>query len=181
MITTVFAGTFSENLEKTQTTLFLSLENPEPTLRLIALERLQAILNSGSELENDQKEFVKNALLNRLNDDNDAIVSAALEMSLEHNYFEPKQLFDICSNIIEKSQDFTVRTKAVTLLHQITQQNPDLMGAGLDNIVSMALLTSAVSISNQGCERYSKLSKSFVHGVFSHENDEPKFISEVFG
>ncbi|XP_015752707.1 PREDICTED: HEAT repeat-containing protein 1-like [Acropora digitifera] len=69
----------SQVIPDSSTTLFLSLHHPQAEVRQMAVKRLGELLRGKEELSED-KEFITEALLSRLHDDNPIIVSCVLKL-----------------------------------------------------------------------------------------------------
>eukprot|EP01114_Cavostelium_apophysatum_P019937 TRINITY_DN6557_c0_g1_i2.p1 TRINITY_DN6557_c0_g1~~TRINITY_DN6557_c0_g1_i2.p1 ORF type:complete len:2043 (+),score=611.24 TRINITY_DN6557_c0_g1_i2:150-6278(+) len=110
-----FKGTRHELLRDSSTTLFLSLEHPDPKIRLLALQELY---NKRSQLDG---QFMQESLLNRLADDNEEVVHYALDTlpALAHLY-DPSSLFDritrLFLNVKSRQVDPKIRQKALKIL-----------------------------------------------------------------
>ncbi|KAG0306063.1 HEAT repeat-containing protein 1, partial [Linnemannia gamsii] len=101
-IAKAFNGTRHQPLKESNTTLFLSVNHPEPSIRLIAMKKLNEILKeNSSELANPNNKdtFVRDTLLARIQDDDERIVLQVLSMKL--NAFIPVQgLLSALVNVI---------------------------------------------------------------------------------
>ncbi|KAG0073217.1 HEAT repeat-containing protein 1 [Linnemannia elongata] len=98
-IAKAFNGTRHQPLKESNTTLFLSVNHPEASIRLIAVKKLSEILKENtSELAdpNNKDTFVKDTLLARIQDDDERIVLQVLSMKL--NAFIPVQ--DLLSALV---------------------------------------------------------------------------------
>ncbi|KAF9921975.1 HEAT repeat-containing protein 1 [Linnemannia zychae] len=85
-IAKAFTGTRHQPLKESNTTLFLSVNHPEASIRLIAMKKLSEILNDNtSELAdpNNKDTFVRDTLLARIQDDDERIVLQVLGMKLD--------------------------------------------------------------------------------------------------
>ncbi|KAF9125924.1 HEAT repeat-containing protein 1 [Mortierella sp. 14UC] len=98
-IAKAFSGTRHQPIKEANTTLFLSVNHPEASIRLLAIKKLDEILkDSKSELSNPDNEdtFVRDTLLARIQDDDERIVLQVLGMKL--NAFIPAQ--DLLSALV---------------------------------------------------------------------------------
>ncbi|KAK3840885.1 MAG: hypothetical protein J3R72DRAFT_169855 [Linnemannia gamsii] len=98
-IAKAFNGTRHQPIKEANTTLFLSVNHPEASVRLLAIKKLNDILKENkSELANpDNKDtFVRDTLLARIQDDDERIVLQVLSMKL--NAFIPVQ--DLLSALV---------------------------------------------------------------------------------
>lgn len=135
----------SEAFEPAQTTLFLSLEHQNAKIRLLALERLEEILSSSSDLADNS--FVKASLLQRLSDDSSDVVSFVLDMPQLSFAIDAFTLVDALAKLYDGSKDAVIRGKTLLLLVELIEKNPKTETADIRDIVlGSALLTKMVLI-----------------------------------
>ncbi|KAF9097064.1 HEAT repeat-containing protein 1 [Mortierella sp. AD031] len=102
-IAKAFNGTRHQPLKESNTTLFLSVNHPEPSIRLLAMKKLNEILKEkNSELANpnNKDSFVKDTLLARLQDDEEKIVLQVLGMSNLNTFIPRQELLSALVNVI---------------------------------------------------------------------------------
>ncbi|XP_029184672.2 HEAT repeat-containing protein 1-like isoform X2 [Acropora millepora] len=108
----------SQVIPDSSTTLFLSLHHPQAEVRQMAVKRLGELLRGKEELSED-KEFITEALLSRLHDDNPIIVSCVLKLGqmLPSNLPAPKFVEEMFKLLKKKSSEWEeVRNEALILL-----------------------------------------------------------------
>ncbi|KAG0209950.1 HEAT repeat-containing protein 1 [Mortierella sp. GBA30] len=102
-IAKVFDGTRHQPLKESNTTLFLSVNHPEASIRLLAVKKLSEILSQkSSELAKVDTEdtFVRDTLLARLQDDDERIVQQVLGMDELKTFVAPQDLLQGLVNVI---------------------------------------------------------------------------------
>ncbi|KAG9319233.1 hypothetical protein KVV02_008218 [Mortierella alpina] len=102
-ISKVFNGTRHQPLKESNTTLFLSVNHADASIRFIAVKKLGQILSEKtSELANVDNEdtFVKDTLLARLQDDDERIVNQVLNTEELKDFVAPQDLLRGLVNVI---------------------------------------------------------------------------------
>ncbi|KAG0256973.1 HEAT repeat-containing protein 1 [Actinomortierella ambigua] len=144
-ISKIFNGTRHQPLKESNTTLFLSMNHPEASIRFIAVKRLADILNDpSSPLSNVDSEdtFVRDSLLARLQDDDERIVQLVLGMGALKTFVEPQELLQALVTVItaERSTRGTRRHCLVYLLTTFLSNNKDLKQHVLEVVLGHILL-----------------------------------------
>ncbi|KAF9427830.1 HEAT repeat-containing protein 1, partial [Podila epigama] len=130
-ISKVFHGTRHQPLKESNTTLFLSVNHPEPSIRLLAIKKLEEILKEkNSELANvdNGDTFVKDTLLARLQDDDERIVKVVLGMDGLKEFVLPQSLLSALVSVITASSS-TRASRRHCLIYMLTKflsNNKDL-------------------------------------------------------
>ncbi|KAF9401164.1 HEAT repeat-containing protein 1 [Mortierella sp. AD011] len=102
-ISKAFNGTRHQPLKESNTTLFLSVNHAEASIRLLAVKKLNEILkDKTSDLSNVDNEdtFVKDTLLARLQDDDERVVQQVLGMEALKRFVSPQDLLKGLLNVI---------------------------------------------------------------------------------
>ncbi|KAJ3038299.1 HEAT repeat-containing protein 1 [Rhizophlyctis rosea] len=76
LVSSTFKGTIHEPIQNLKTTLYLSLQHPEASIRRIAVDRLAAIVAEDKSVP----DFAEDVLLDRLKDDDHKVVQTVLRM-----------------------------------------------------------------------------------------------------
>ncbi|KAG0237384.1 HEAT repeat-containing protein 1 [Mortierella sp. GBA43] len=144
-ISKVFHGTRHQPLKESNTTLFLSVNHAEASIRLLAVKKLDEILSEkSSELANPDNEdtFVKDTLIARLQDDDEKIVQEVLSMEGLKKFVQPQELLKGLANVITapKSTRATRRHCLVYLLTVFLADNKDMHEQVLAIVVGHLLL-----------------------------------------
>ncbi|KAF9277204.1 HEAT repeat-containing protein 1 [Mortierella alpina] len=144
-ISKVFNGTRHQPLKESNTTLFLSVNHPDASIRFIAVKKLGQILSEKtSELANVDNEdtFVKDTLLARLQDDDERIVNQVLNTEELKDFIAPQDLLRGLVNVITApSTTKGIRRQAlVYLLTVFLANNKDLQEEVLAVVLGHVLL-----------------------------------------
>ncbi|KAJ3184550.1 HEAT repeat-containing protein 1 [Geranomyces variabilis] len=99
-INTTYQGTGGAMMEDAGTTLYLSLEHVDASIRLMALKKLQELLASGQYKDVD---FVEDTLLNRMQDDDDEILKLVLGLSRLTELVGSDKLLPALQNVLRSS------------------------------------------------------------------------------
>ncbi|KAG0048658.1 HEAT repeat-containing protein 1 [Gryganskiella cystojenkinii] len=102
-ISKVFHGTRHQPLKESNTTLFLSVNHPEASIRLLAVKKLETILKEKkSELSkvDNTDTFVKDTLLARLQDDDERVTEQVLSMDALTKFVGPQDLLQGLVSVI---------------------------------------------------------------------------------
>ncbi|KAF9385202.1 HEAT repeat-containing protein 1 [Podila verticillata] len=130
-ISKVFHGTRHQPLKESNTTLFLSVNHADASVRLLAVKKLGEILKEkNSELANVDNEdtFVKDTLLARLQDDDDRIVQQVLGMDKLKDFVSAQDLLAGLVTVITSTSS-TRGTRRHCLVYMLTDflaSNKDL-------------------------------------------------------
>ncbi|KAF9190434.1 HEAT repeat-containing protein 1 [Haplosporangium sp. Z 767] len=139
-ISKVFTGTRHQPLKESNTTLFLSVNHAEPSIRFLAIKKLDEILKEkSSDLANvdNNDTFVKDTLLTRLQDDDERIVQHVLNMDGLKQFVAPRDLLQGLINVVT-APSTTRGTRRLTLVYLLTvflTDNKDLK----DEVMSIVL------------------------------------------
>ncbi|KAF8933369.1 HEAT repeat-containing protein 1 [Dissophora ornata] len=144
-ISKVFSGTRHQPLKESNTTLFLSVNHAEASIRLVAVKKLNEILQEkSSELANtgNSDTFVKDTLLTRLQDDDERIVQQVLSMDGLTHFVEPQDLLKGLVHVITtpSTTRATRRHCLVYLLTVFLNNNKDLQDQVLAIVIGNLLL-----------------------------------------
>ncbi|KAJ3173673.1 HEAT repeat-containing protein 1 [Geranomyces variabilis] len=99
-INTTYQGTGGAMVEDAGTTLYLSLEHVDASIRLMALKKLQELLTSGQYKDMD---YVEDTLVNRMQDDNDEILKSVLGLSGLTELVSAEKLLPALQNVLRSS------------------------------------------------------------------------------
>ncbi|KAF8975950.1 HEAT repeat-containing protein 1 [Entomortierella lignicola] len=130
-ISKAFSGTRHQPLKESNTTLFLSVNHAEPSIRLLAVKRLNEIVqDKTSDLSSVDNEdtFVKDTLLARLQDDDERVVQQVLGMEALVRFVSPQDLLKGLLNVVT-AQSTTRGTRRHCLVYLLTvflSNNKDL-------------------------------------------------------
>ncbi|KAI1320098.1 HEAT repeat-containing protein 1 [Mortierella claussenii] len=139
-ISKAFNGTRHQPLKDSNTTLFLSVNHAEASIRLLAVKKLDEIVSQkSSELANIHNEdtFVKDTLLSRLQDDDERIVQQVLSMDALIKFLAPQDLLQGLTKVIT-APSTTRSTRRHCLIYLLTvflANNKDLQ----DQVMSIVL------------------------------------------
>ena len=144
-ISKVFHGTCHQPLEESNTTLFLSVNHAEASIRLLAIKKLDEILNDKSSelaLANNEDTFVKDALLARLQDDDERIAQMVLKMEGLKRFVQPQELLKGLTNVVvtPSTTRATRRHCLIYLLTVFLADNKDMREQVLAIVVGQLLL-----------------------------------------
>ncbi|ORX81097.1 ARM repeat-containing protein [Anaeromyces robustus] len=160
MSTIIFKGTQYQMIKDDNTSIFLGLQSPEISIRLMALEKLIKIINSKQ--ANKPLEYIEEVIVDTLHNDEDAMVSKVLEIPNLTKYVEKSKLNKALSAIIFSTKlSIKSKVKAISLFTEIDKSIEQLLFSFLlytfktcDLIdISLTILTSNPS------------TKSLVQGV----------------
>ncbi|KAF9915291.1 HEAT repeat-containing protein 1 [Lobosporangium transversale] len=145
-ISKAFSGTRHQPLKESNTTLFLSVNHAEASIRFLAVKKLDEILKEkSSELANVNNEdtFVKDTLLARLQDDDERIVQQVLSMEGLKTFVAPQDLLQGLINVIAAPSTTrgTRRHCLVYLLTVFLANNTDLQDQVLLIILGHMMFT----------------------------------------
>ncbi|KAF9103403.1 HEAT repeat-containing protein 1 [Mortierella sp. AM989] len=121
-ISKAFSGTRHQPLKESNTTLFLSVNHAEASIRLLAVKKLNEILqDKTSDLASVDNEdtFVKDTLLARLQDDDERIVQQVLGMEALKQFVSPQDLLQGLLNVVT-AQSTTRGTRRQCLVYLLT-------------------------------------------------------------
>uniref|UniRef100_A0A672UEF3 HEAT repeat-containing protein 1 n=1 Tax=Strigops habroptila TaxID=2489341 RepID=A0A672UEF3_STRHB len=139
-------------LEDSDTSLLLSLNHPQPAVRVLALQHLKDIIESSK--EGFDQSFIEEAILDRLKDDNKDVVMSALS-SLE--VFNPEVVVLSILDIFQKadlSKDgkwyVSVLERAINILveEEILKEKKELLDEAVMRLLPFMVITNANSKSS---------------------------------
>uniref|UniRef100_A0A3Q1EQT7 HEAT repeat-containing protein 1 n=1 Tax=Acanthochromis polyacanthus TaxID=80966 RepID=A0A3Q1EQT7_9TELE len=109
-------------LGDSNTSLLLSLKHPQPSVRLSAVEHLMDIVTSGQQQSLDEG-FLKDAVVERLQDEAPSVVSAALRvLEVVLDVLEPEDVVSCCLSLLNRADVsdaerwLPIQTEALRLL-----------------------------------------------------------------
>uniref|UniRef100_A0A672UAV3 HEAT repeat-containing protein 1 n=1 Tax=Strigops habroptila TaxID=2489341 RepID=A0A672UAV3_STRHB len=137
-------------LEDSDTSLLLSLNHPQPAVRVLALQHLKDIIESSK--EGFDQSFIEEAILDRLKDDNKDVVMSALS-SLE--VFNPEvvvlSILDIFQKAdLSKDGKWYVLERAINILveEEILKEKKELLDEAVMRLLPFMVITNANSKSS---------------------------------
>lgn len=144
-ISKVFKGTRHQPLKESNTTLFLSVNHAEASIRLLAVKKLDTILKEkNSELAkfDNPDTFVKDTLLTRLQDDDERVTEQVLSMDALTKFVPPQDLLEGLTNVITapSSSRGTCRQCLIYLLTVFLNNNKSLKDQVLAVVLGHILL-----------------------------------------
>ncbi|KAF9583012.1 HEAT repeat-containing protein 1, partial [Lunasporangiospora selenospora] len=145
-ISEVFQGTRHHPMKDSSTTLFLAVNNPEPSVRLLAIKKFGDLLaDPSSELANKELNgsFVKDTLLARVQDDNEKVVQHVLSIKELNQFVEPSDLLEALMNVVTNPRCNTpIRGQClVYMLSDFLVESKDMKNQVLSVIIGNFLLS----------------------------------------
>jgi len=126
MSTIIFKGTQYQLIKDDNTSIFLGLQSPELSIRLIALEKLIKIIKSRQ--TNKPLEYIEEVILDTLQNDEDAMVSKILEIDSISKYAEKNKLNKALSSVIFSPKlSIKSKVKAISLFSEIDKDIENLL------------------------------------------------------
>lgn len=113
LIADIFRDTVSEPFADGSATLLLTLEHPQAVVRLLALERLEEILEADPTFEYS---LLKDTFLNRINDNSAEIVSFVLDMPQLSQMVGTQLIPTLITLISRNGTGVIIKSKAISLL-----------------------------------------------------------------
>ncbi|NXK60082.1 HEAT1 protein, partial [Sylvietta virens] len=148
-------------LEDSDTSLLLSLNHPQPAVRVLALQHLKDIIETSK--EGFDQAFIEEAIFGRLKDDNrDVVMSALSSLETFREQVNPEVRVSSLLNIFQKadlSKDgkwyvhaffFLVLEQAVKILvkEEILKEKKELLDAAVMQLLPFMIITNANSKSS---------------------------------
>ncbi|NWS42028.1 HEAT1 protein, partial [Probosciger aterrimus] len=142
-------------LEDSDTSLLLSLNHPQPAVRVLALQHLRDIIETSK--EGFDQSFIEEAILDRLKDDNkDVVMSALNSLEIFRKQVNPEVVVLSILNIFQKadlSEDgkwCKVLERAIKILvtEEILKEKKELLGEAVMRLLPFMVITDANSKSS---------------------------------
>ncbi|NWH29268.1 HEAT1 protein, partial [Chloropsis hardwickii] len=147
-------------LEDSDTSLLLSLNHPQPAVRVLALQHLKDAIETSK--EGFDQAFIEEAIFGRLKDDNrDVVMSALSSLEIFRKQVNPEVIVSSLLNIFQKadlSKDgkwyvyafFLVLERAVKILveEEILKEKKELLDAAVMQLLPFMIITNANSKSS---------------------------------
>ncbi|EFC43739.1 hypothetical protein NAEGRDRAFT_80021 [Naegleria gruberi] len=99
----VFKGSQHEIIPEISTTLYLSLQHHEKTVRILGLKHLGKIAKTT--VDEQTKSFITESLLERLNDEDPTILNFVLNLPEVLIYLTPEKIVDKIAHIVKQIED----------------------------------------------------------------------------
>ncbi|XP_012428027.4 HEAT repeat-containing protein 1 [Taeniopygia guttata] len=139
-------------LEDSDTSLLLSLNHPQPAVRVLALQHLKDVIETSK--EGFDQAFIEEAIFGRLKDDNrDVVMSALSSLETFREQVNPEVIVSSLLNIFQKadlSKDgkwYKVLEQAVKILvkEEILKEKKNLLDAAVMQLLPFMVITNANS------------------------------------
>ncbi|XP_068041112.1 HEAT repeat-containing protein 1 isoform X2 [Anomalospiza imberbis] len=139
-------------LEDSDTSLLLSLNHPQPAVRVLALQHLKDVIETSK--EGFDQAFIEEAIFGRLKDDNrDVVMSALSSLETFREQVDPEVIVSSLLNIFQKadlSKDgkwYKVLEQAVKILvkEEILKEKKELLDAAVMQLLPFMIITNANS------------------------------------
>ncbi|KAF0978654.1 hypothetical protein FDP41_002474 [Naegleria fowleri] len=131
----IFKGSQHEIIPEISTTLYLSLQHHEKTVRILGLKHLGKIAKNA--VDEQTKSFITESLLERLSDEDPSILNFVLSLPQLLDYLTPKQIVDKISLIVK----------------QIEENRSDDVSKTLSETIAEKLLINAMFEKEEGIEK----------------------------
>ncbi|XP_068866429.1 HEAT repeat-containing protein 1 [Aphelocoma coerulescens] len=144
-----------EFLEDSDTSLLLSLNHPQPAVRVLALQHLKDVIETSK--EGFDQAFIEEAIFGRLKDDNrDVVMSALSSLESFRKQVNPEVIVSSLLNIFQKadlSRDgkwYKVLEQAVKILvkEEILKEKKELLDEAVMQLLPFMIITNANSKSS---------------------------------
>ncbi|NXI50733.1 HEAT1 protein, partial [Chloroceryle aenea] len=144
-----------EFLEDSDTSLLLSLNHPQPAVRVLALQHLKDVIETSK--EGFDQSFIEEAIFDRLKDDNrDVVMSALSSLEIFRKQVDPKVVVSSLLNIFQKadlSKDgkwYKVLERAIKILvkEEILKEKKELLDEVVMQLLPFMVLTNTNSKSS---------------------------------
>ncbi|CAJ1081349.1 HEAT repeat-containing protein 1 isoform X2 [Xyrichtys novacula] len=138
-------------LGDSDTSLLLSLKHPQPSLRLSAVEHLMGVMTSG-QLQSLDLTFLRDAVMDRLQDDVPQVVSAALKaLEMLFDAVDPEGVVSCLLSLLHRADErgaeawLQVQTEAVRLLSdpRLGKADSDLVQRAGWKLLPFLIVTSS--------------------------------------
>ncbi|NWI98238.1 HEAT1 protein, partial [Crypturellus undulatus] len=143
-------------LEDSDTSLLLSLNHPQPAVRVLAVQHLKDIIETAK--EGFDQSFIEEAIFERLKDDNkDVVMSALSALEIFRKQVNPEVVVSSLLNIFQRvdlSKDgkwYKVLERAVQILvkEEILKKEKDLLNEVVMQLLPFMVITNANSKSSE--------------------------------
>uniref|UniRef100_A0A8C0C1W2 HEAT repeat-containing protein 1 n=1 Tax=Buteo japonicus TaxID=224669 RepID=A0A8C0C1W2_9AVES len=142
-------------LEDSDTSLLLSLNHPQPAVRVLALQHLKDVIETSK--EGFDQSFIEEAIFGRLRDDNrDVVMSALSSLEVSLKQVNPEVLVSSLLNIFQRvdlSKDgkwYKVLERAIKILvkEEILKEKKELLDEAVMQLLPFMVITNANSKSS---------------------------------
>ncbi|KFQ32889.1 HEAT repeat-containing protein 1, partial [Mesitornis unicolor] len=147
-------------LEDSDTSLLLSLNHPQPAVRVLALQHLKDVIETSK--EGFDQSFIEEAIFSRLKDDNrDVVLSALSSLEIFRKQVNPEVVVSSLLNIFQKadlSKDgkwyicdiFQVLERAIIILvkEEILKEKKEVLDKAVMQLLPFMVITNANSKSS---------------------------------
>ncbi|KFP34827.1 HEAT repeat-containing protein 1, partial [Chlamydotis macqueenii] len=149
-------------LEDSDTSLLLSLNHPQPAVRVLALQHLKDVIETSK--EGFDQSFIEEAIFGRLNDDNkDVVMSALSSLEIFRKQVDPKAVVSSLLNIFQKADlskdgkwyvcaffQYKVLERAIKILvkEEILKEKKELLDETVMRLLPFMVITNANSKSS---------------------------------
>ncbi|NXM69175.1 HEAT1 protein, partial [Serilophus lunatus] len=142
-------------LEDSDTSLLLSLNHPQPAVRVLALQHLKDVIETSK--EGFDQAFIEEAIFSRLKDDNrDVVMSALSSLEIFRKQVNPEVIVSSLLNIFQRadlSKDgkwYKVLERAIKLLvkEEILKEKKELLDEAVMQLLPFMVITDANSKSS---------------------------------
>uniref|UniRef100_A0A8C0HS52 HEAT repeat-containing protein 1 n=1 Tax=Buteo japonicus TaxID=224669 RepID=A0A8C0HS52_9AVES len=142
-------------LEDSDTSLLLSLNHPQPAVRVLALQHLKDVIETSK--EGFDQSFIEEAIFGRLRDDNrDVVMSALSSLEIFRKQVNPEVLVSSLLNIFQRvdlSKDgkwYKVLERAIKILvkEEILKEKKELLDEAVMQLLPFMVITNANSKSS---------------------------------
>nr|XP_054486738.1 HEAT repeat-containing protein 1 [Agelaius phoeniceus] len=139
-------------LDVSDTSLLLSLNHPQPAVRVLALQHLKDVIETSK--EGFDQAFIEEAIFGRLKDDNrDVVMSALSSLEIFREQVNPEVIVSSLLSIFQKadlSKDgkwYKVLEQAVKILvkEEILKEKKELLDAAVMQLLPFMIITNANS------------------------------------
>uniref|UniRef100_A0A8B9I8I5 HEAT repeat-containing protein 1 n=1 Tax=Anser brachyrhynchus TaxID=132585 RepID=A0A8B9I8I5_9AVES len=143
-------------LEDSDTSLLLSLNHPQPAVRVLALQHLKDVIETSK--EGFDESFIEEAIFERLKDDNrDVVMSAFSALEIFRKQVNPEVVVSSLLNIFQRadlSKDgkwYKVLERAVEILvkEKILKEKKELLDEAVTQLLPFMVITNANSKSSE--------------------------------
>ncbi|XP_032864479.2 HEAT repeat-containing protein 1 [Tyto alba] len=137
-------------LEDSDTSLLLSLNHPQPAVRVLALQHLKEAIETSK--EGFDQSFIEEAIFDRLKDDNrDVVMSALSSLEIFRKQVNPEAVVSSLLNIFQRadlSKDgkwYKVLERAIKILvtEEILKEKKELLGEAVKQLIPFMVITNA--------------------------------------
>ncbi|XP_040554197.1 HEAT repeat-containing protein 1 [Gallus gallus] len=146
-------------LEDSDTSLLLSLNHPQPAVRVLALQHLKEVIETSKFLqEGFDQSFIEEAILGRLKDDNrDVVMSAFSALEIFRKQVNPEVVVSSLLSIFQRAdlakdgKWYKVLERAIQLLvkEEILKEKKELLDEAVMQLLPFMVITNANSKSSE--------------------------------